>query len=209
MLADIPKISAPVAESQALKYADAVGRHTEDSIDDLIKFVKDAQPPSIYKDHSDVKFRYEVLEKKGWETRVKEIVMHWIEVSRRPGSWIVRSRQLCQNPANIQRASASVERAPTGAEFGIVCGYCLFCLKKSVPEPAETTIWKSMWKPDGLGVHGYHDEAVVFIALDDLGPENGFFMTLKSGQHVCVDSQAEILFPDTGGGRGIMFALRL
>ncbi len=50
---------------------------------------------------------------------------------------------------------------------------------------------------------------VVFIPLEDLGPENGFFMPLKYGQDVCVDGRAKISFPASGGGTGICFALRI
>lgn len=67
------------------------------------------------------------------------------------------------------------------------------------------------WFPPtgGLGSDNETPQTVVFIALVDLTPENGFFMDLKRGEDVCADSMAPIKFPPTGGGIGIFFSLNL
>lgn len=48
---------------------------------------------------------------------------------------------------------------------------------------------------------------MVFIALEDLGPHNGFPFKLNCGQDVCVDGCAKLLTPPTGGGRAVCFSL--
>lgn len=52
-------------------------------------------------------------------------------------------------------------------------------------------------------------QTIVFIALEDLGTENGFPFPLKRGQDVCVDGKLELLIPPTGGGLGMLIILRL
>jgi len=46
-------------------------------------------------------------------------------------------------------------------------------------------------------------EAVVFIALQDLRPDNGFFLNLQRGYWICMDRRGSIRLPPTGGGIGI------
>lgn len=63
--------------------------------------------------------------------------------------------------------------------------------------------------PDGLGNDAHRSQTVVFLALEDLNPDNGFFMYLQKGDDVCVDSKADVRFPPPGGGLGIVFILDL
>lgn len=50
---------------------------------------------------------------------------------------------------------------------------------------------------------------MVSIALGDLGPHNGFPFDLRCGQYACMDGQADLWTPPTGGGLAICFALGL
>lgn len=52
-------------------------------------------------------------------------------------------------------------------------------------------------------------QTIVFIALEDLGPHNGFPFVLDRGQDVCMEGDVGIWTPPTGGGRAIFFALNL
>lgn len=52
-------------------------------------------------------------------------------------------------------------------------------------------------------------KTVVFVAVDDLSLDNGFFTTLQAGRCVCVDSNKPLWFPATGGGRGLIYWLML
>jgi hypothetical protein len=50
---------------------------------------------------------------------------------------------------------------------------------------------------------------MVFVALENLGPHNGFPFEMVCGQDVCMDGHTNLLTPPTGGGRAICFALRV
>lgn len=50
-------------------------------------------------------------------------------------------------------------------------------------------------------------QAVIFVALEDLSPQNGFFMTLQKGHWVCKEGAEIVMQPSTGGGIGLFFAL--
>lgn len=63
--------------------------------------------------------------------------------------------------------------------------------------------------PEGLSMDDEEPQTIVFIALEDLGPENGFPFPLKRGQDVCVDGNLDVLIPPTGGGLGVVIVLRL
>ena len=52
-------------------------------------------------------------------------------------------------------------------------------------------------------------QTMVFIALQDLGLDNGFPFELARGHYVCVDGKANIFTPPTGGGLAICISLRL
>ena len=72
---------------------------------------------------------------------------------------------------------------------------------------AKERLWDT--KRDGLGTNQDQLETIVFIALEPLTPDNGFFMRLDEGQDVCLDSKASVQFPSTGGGRGVYIALKI
>lgn len=83
-------------------------------------------------------------------------------------------------------------------------GFCIFKIKE-----AENRQWRTPPREKGLGTVKDEDQTIVFIALQDLGRLNGFFMSLDRGKDVCVDSKANILFPPSGGGIGVYIALNL
>ncbi len=78
-----------------------------------------------------------------------------------------------------------------------------FCRFKATP---ATESWYYLGEGPGVDTTG---QTIVFIALDDLGPQNGFPFVLKRGQDVCMDGRAGIWTPPTGGGRAIFFSLNL
>merc|ERR1711939_1009152 len=158
-----------------------------DVINSICEAVKSAKPHPAYKEHADIPFIYEILDFEGWDSIVLPLAIAWIE-----------------NPANFKRATSVVNRSPSSTiPEELLCARCVFRLKER-----ETKEWK-ISKEDGLQVHLDHPETIVFLATEDLGPENGFFIPLKRGQDVCVDGRANISFPATGGGRGISFVFRI
>ncbi|KAL1311907.1 hypothetical protein AAFC00_001977 [Neodothiora populina] len=53
------------------------------------------------------------------------------------------------------------------------------------------------------------NQTVVFVALVELNPSNGFFMPLEKGQDVCIDGNTVLRFPPCGGGVGLFICLNL
>lgn len=62
--------------------------------------------------------------------------------------------------------------------------------------------------PEGLGKDD-EPQTVVIIALENLTPDNGFFLELRCGQDICVDGKASIDVPSTGGGTAVWIVLDL
>lgn len=52
-------------------------------------------------------------------------------------------------------------------------------------------------------------QTMVCIALEDLGPKNGFFFELQLGKDVCMDGQDRIWLPPTGGGLSLLIWIDL
>lgn len=52
-------------------------------------------------------------------------------------------------------------------------------------------------------------QTLVCVALEDLGPGNGFFLDLRAGQDICIDGTDKVLVPPTGGGLAILFWIDL
>lgn len=82
--------------------------------------------------------------------------------------------------------------------------FCIFRLKAF-----DTATWLLVPEREGLGRDPKIRQTVVFVALTDLDTNNGFFMSLRKGQDVCVDSRAYVRFPPGGGGVGLYFCLNL
>lgn len=100
-----------------------------------------------------------------------------------------------------------VGREPTksGQEYKkLVAGYWLFALRKTgdILKPLYFPIKEDYLKPG-------KSQTVVFIALEDLGPQNGFPLDLKKGLDVCFDGDTTFWVPPAGGGRGIYICLDL
>ena len=101
------------------------------------------------------------------------------------------------------RAEKCVGRKAQTDTEQLVRAFGLFRLRAR----SDSTDWISV--PDGLGNDARKLQTTVYIALMDLNPENGFFMHLRKGEDVCIDSKANIKFPPPGGGLGISFVLDL
>ncbi|KAK3045653.1 hypothetical protein LTR09_012785 [Extremus antarcticus] len=158
---------------------------SEEDLADASKFIEDAEIADVWKRHPEKVVPFEMLEKVDWATKVSA----WVD------NWVAREQ-------NIERASTHVGRAPERGGPALVRSFCMFRLK------AFTT---ATWLPvsEGLGRDADKRQTVVFVALIDLDTTNGFFMSLKKGQDVCVDSRAIVYFPPTGGGSGLFFCLNL
>jgi hypothetical protein len=61
----------------------------------------------------------------------------------------------------------------------------------------------------GLAVEERDHSTVVIIAIEPLNEENGCFVNLERGQDVCLDGNATIILPGTGGGLGVFIDLNL
>lgn len=113
-----------------------------------------------------------------------------------------------QNEANVRRAARHVQRQPTVEGQALVRAFCIFRLKRF-----DGPRWESL---DDHGVHTddrgseeQRPQTVVFIALTALSRHNGFFIDLRPGEDVCIDSGADLLFPPEGGGLGVCICLNL
>lgn len=94
-----------------------------------------------------------------------------------------------------------VSRPIPDGKSPILRGFCAFRLQSWT----ETLPYPSPW----LGIDEHEPQTVVFIALEDLDTQNGFFMELAKGFDVCLDSRSKIRFPKSGGGIGVFIALNL
>ena len=103
--------------------------------------------------------------------------------------------------ANIQRAAAHVGRPVihTGRSSVKKFGFCRF-------KPTSDQRSWYLHKEPGTDEE---QQTMVFIALQDLGPHNGFPFEVARGQYICVDGKASIITPPTGGGLAICFSVRL
>ncbi|EXJ82296.1 hypothetical protein A1O3_06109 [Capronia epimyces CBS 606.96] len=177
---------------QAAEFRPAVGRSVSPEILDTLKTgIKNAARLPIYLAHTHIQYMYEIVEFKGWREIVRSLADTWIE-----------------NPANPQRAAAAVKRSPSHIDASnLLCGYCLFRLNERPYEAGR--YWKRVREDDGLRIHNEHAETVVFIAVEDLDVHNGFFMPLRKGEDVCVDGDANVWFPATGGGGGVCLVFKI
>lgn len=75
----------------------------------------------------------------------------------------------------------------------------------------EGEIQDEDWEPHRgfLGYDATRPQTVVFIALEDQDSRNGFFMNLKEGNDVCLDSRPDKQVPRNRGGRDIYLFLNL
>lgn len=173
-------------------------------VQDIVSFAADARLPSFYADNQEEDLWYEMLEKEGLPERVGEIADVWVEASQKTMRLRCRNPLTApkQNQANVQRAEAHVQRQTTitGPPMIKKFGFCRF---KATP---ATESW--YYLEDGPGVDDTK-QTVVFIALEDLGPHNGFPFPLARGQDVCMDGNVGLWTPPTGGGLAIFFSLNL
>lgn len=92
------------------------------------------------------------------------------------------------------------------AVWKVLNGFAIFRLKEQ-----SGTAWSRL-DDHGRKDHdldGDHPQTIVFIALTKLNYDNGFFMSLEPGAYVCINSTADIVFPPSGGGLGIVMWLNI
>ena len=107
---------------------------------------------------------------------------------------------LYQNEDNVKKAVKCVQREAGDQRTNLIKGFCIFRLK--------TPTVHSWISADGLGLDN-KSQTVVFVALQRLSADNGFFMTLEAGQDVCLDSKADVKFPPSGGGLGVFLSFKI
>ena len=107
------------------------------------------------------------------------------------------SHSLPQNETNIQRAADQVGRPAKTAHRSLVRGYGVYRFKK-----LSDVGWTLLCK--GAGMNDEIPDTVVCIALEDLNPDNGFFLHLRRGEDLCLDGGDDILLPPTGGGLALL-----
>ncbi|KAK3669279.1 hypothetical protein LTR78_010853 [Recurvomyces mirabilis] len=200
-MASIPTLTTERSHDVALqtqRYANAIGSATSlSSILELLEFAADATLPPLYADildSSEQPIWYEMLRKDGLPQRVGAIADEWAGASAKNGHQL--------NSTNIERVEAHVQRQAKcrGSSLVKKFGFCRF---KAAPA-AEN--WYFL--EGGPGVDATR-QTVVFIALQDLSPHNGFPIDLSRGRDVCMDGNLGIWTPPTGGGLAIFFSLDL
>lgn len=144
-----------------------------------------------------------MLEKPGLEKRVGSIADAWVDVSNSPAKrkegTLISLRQV---DSNVERAMKHVGRKLSGCTRPKVkdFGFCRF------KATASTESWYLLEGGPGTDEK---EQTIVFIALSDLGPSNGFPIPLARGQDVCMDGKLSIWTPPTGGGLALFFSLDL
>jgi hypothetical protein len=77
------------AERQAAEFAAAIGDAVPVTVVDNAKErLQIARPPSIYLDHEEVPFLYEILESEGWQDAVLPVLNAWLAVRTHPKVFI-------------------------------------------------------------------------------------------------------------------------
>lgn len=183
---------------QASEHSGAVGRGIDTRVLlDHWELARDATPISFFLRKKHIRFWYETVEKGELHRKGGEIADIWAQVKHSMAS-ADRSHTnfFVQVEDNINRAAAHVERPAKPPSPNLVLGW-VTCRMKQLPAPA----WEDL--PEGPGMDD-RPQTVVCIALEDLGPHNGFFMNLSQGEDVCIDGKAQILLPPTGGGLGLL-----
>ena len=91
-------------------------------------------------------------------------------------------------------------RSASNQTTNIVRAYCEFRFKEL----------KIRWQRlHGLAVNERERSTVVIIVLETLSHEIGCVVNLATGEDVCVDGNADVLVPGTGGGLGVFIDLDL
>ena len=188
-------------EDQERRLSLSLGRGSSQSVIESATRVLTLAPrhPDYIK-FDQVPFVYEKLGGQKTNDAVKAVVDDWTQVGF---AGILADLQclLCgQIPGNIHRAADAVGRSASNTTTDIVKAYCGFRFKDL----------KIKWQPlRGLAVNERKHSTVVIIALEPLNHENGCFVNLAIGEYVCVDGNADVLIPGTGGGLGIFIDLDL
>ncbi|KAK3045711.1 hypothetical protein LTR09_012745 [Extremus antarcticus] len=198
-----------VEAEQTRHFANATGSGVpQNVISDMQIYAQDAQAHESYRTYSEIPFIYEIMIKPDWNKAVKEFGRTWVAHE----SNLERAAKQVGRPvpsfAEVQERLAGEGKPledipdPTDRSY-LLRGFCIFRLKAKNQEED--------WEPHRgfLGCDASQPQTVVFIALQDLDSRNGFFMNLKEGNDVCLDSRPDIQVPRSGGGLGIYLALNL
>ncbi|KAB8356479.1 hypothetical protein FH972_024062 [Carpinus fangiana] len=167
-------------------FSKAIGKSlSADNVSAIRNRARRAQPVPLFVLYDDIPFIYEHIESPGWEDLIAEVVRSWTT-----------------NKENIVRAEKCMGRPFSATDPSFVRVFCLVRFKPITHNQKITAT------PDVIGVDTDRPQTVIFIALDDLSTANGFFMTLNSGEDVCLDGAARIDFPSTGGGTAEVFGVK-
>lgn len=109
-----------------------------------------------------------------------------------------------QNEENVKRATAQINCPTKAATSTLVKAFGLYKFKAFT-----TDQWKLVKRPARAIVAEKDVRTMVCVALEDLGPHNGFPFELRQGQDVCIDGYDTLLLPPTGGGKAILIWIDL
>lgn len=190
--------SAEIIEKQASEHLGAVGRGIDTGVlTDHLHLAQDATPTSFFLLKKHIRFWYETVEKGDLHRKGGEVADLWAQVKHSAAPYKPsQADSFVQVEDNIHRAASSVKRPAKPASSNLVLGW-VTCRLKQLP----ATEWEDL--PEGPGMDD-RPQTVVCIALEDLGPHNGFFLNLSQGEDVCMDGKSQILLPPTGGGLALL-----
>ncbi|KAK4890419.1 hypothetical protein LTR49_028730, partial [Elasticomyces elasticus] len=200
------------AKEQSDRRSAAVGSSLPvDTIQDILRIAQTLDPRPLFVKYAETRFLWEILDM-GEDTdilkMVKTLVFNWVQVSGSTQSYSSgQSLTINETKDNITRVVESVGRQPYEPD-NLVSGFAIFRMKQRNDGPDWITLNDHGW-PEPNDPHDLMPQTAVFVALSDLCYENGFFMDLKSGQDVCLDTKEDIVYPPKGGGLGVAFWLRL
>lgn len=69
--------------------------------------------------------------------------------------------------------------------------------------------WELVRHPAWCALKHEGPQTMICIALEDLGPDNGFPFDLSYGEDACIDGTDDLLLPPTGGGAAILIWIGL
>ncbi|KAM0714207.1 hypothetical protein Q7P37_009994 [Cladosporium fusiforme] len=178
-----------LAEKQAGHHAKAVRRldFPATDLNDLREMARGLQPKDVFKEYQEIRFVYEYLRMGEGLSAVRELVKSWID----------KAENLADVESIVSRKKA----------WKVLNGFAVFKMKEQ-----SGLAWSRLndhGRTDADLDDQNHPQTIVFIALTHLNYDNGFFMPLEPGTYVCIDSAADIVYPPSGGGIGVMMYLNI
>lgn len=194
------------AAAQIRRHEQSIGRGLPaEQVDEIIKFARDASRRDWYARHEEVPFWYERYDKPGLTEKLSIVADAWAQVCKSASGKLYMSTDGgIQNPENVCRAAAHVARPSKPAGKELVLAFGLYKFKKYI-----TKQWELVQHPArGFGAD-QGSQTMICIALEGLGPTNGFPCELEGGQDICIDSGDALWLPPTGGGMAMLIWIRL